>query len=90
MLICMLMLRMPLMLLIMMVVMIMLLYLYLMMLSLILMPCLHCLALHMFMVGVDLGAMFIMLFLMRLEIHLIAQLCFIVLIEASRSFGTQM
>jgi hypothetical protein len=79
MLICMLMLRMPLMLLIMMVVMIILFYQYVMMLSLILMPCLHLLALHMFMVGVDLGAMFIMLFLMCLEMHLMAQLCFIVL-----------
>jgi hypothetical protein len=39
-------------------------------LFLILMPCLHLLALHMFMVGVDLGVMFIMLFLMRLEMHL--------------------
>jgi hypothetical protein len=50
-----------------------------MMLPLILMPCLHLLVLRMFMVGVDLGAMFIMLFLMRLEMHLMAQLCFIVL-----------
>jgi hypothetical protein len=69
MLICMLMLRRPLMflmLLIMMVIMIVLFYLCVMMLFLILMPCLHLLALHMFMVGVDLGAMFIMLFLMRL------------------------
>jgi uncharacterized membrane protein YciS (DUF1049 family) len=39
----------------------------------------HLLALHMFMIGVDLGAMFIMLFLMCLEMHLKAQLCFIVL-----------
>jgi hypothetical protein len=53
----MLMLRMRLILLIMMVVMIMLFYLYVMMMSLILMPCLHLLALHMFMVEVDLGAM---------------------------------
>jgi hypothetical protein len=35
-------------------------FLYVMMLSLILMPCLHPLVPHMFMVGVDLGAMFIM------------------------------
>jgi hypothetical protein len=73
------MLRMPLMLLIMMVVMIMLFYLYVMMLSLILMPCLQLPVPRMFMVGVDLGAMFIMLFPMRLEMHLMAQLCFIVL-----------
>jgi hypothetical protein len=73
MLICMLMLRMPLMflmLLIMMVVMIVLFYLCVMMLFLILMPCLHLLALHMFMVGVYLGTMFIILFLMCLEMHL--------------------
>jgi hypothetical protein len=57
--ICTLMLRMPLMLLIMMVVIIMLFYLYVIMLPLIHMPCLHPLALRMFMVGVDLGAMFI-------------------------------
>jgi hypothetical protein len=48
------------------------------MLFLILMPCMHRLALHMFMVGVDLGAMFIM-FLMHLEMHLKVQLCFIIL-----------
>jgi hypothetical protein len=65
---CMLMLRMPLMLLIMIV----------MILFLILMPCFHLLVLHIFMVGVYLGAMFIMT-LMRLKIHLMAQLCFIVL-----------
>jgi hypothetical protein len=39
---------------------------------LILMPCLH-LALHMLMVGIDLGA--IMLFLMRLGEHQLDQLC---------------
>jgi hypothetical protein len=33
----------------------------------------------MFMVGVDQGVVFIMSFLMRLEMHLMAQLCFIVL-----------
>jgi hypothetical protein len=42
-------------------------FLYVMMLSLILMQCLHFHVLRMFMVGVDLGAMFIILFLMRLE-----------------------
>jgi hypothetical protein len=66
-------------LLIMIVAMIMMFYLYVMMLFFILMSCLHHLALHMPMVGVDLGAMFIMLFLMRLEMHLMAQLCFVVL-----------
>jgi hypothetical protein len=75
MLICMLMLRMPLMLLIMMV---MLSYLYIMMLVLILMPCLHHPSLHIFLVGVDLEAMFIMS-LIGLKMHLMAQLCFIVL-----------
>jgi hypothetical protein len=69
--ICMLMLRMPLILLIM----IMLFFLYVMMLSLILMPCLHLQVLRMFMVGVDLGAMHIMLFLMRLGMQLMTQLC---------------
>jgi hypothetical protein len=64
---------------IMIVVMIMLFYLLVMMLSLTLMPCMHHLALHMPMVGIDLGAMFIMLFLMRLGMHLMAQLCFIIL-----------
>jgi hypothetical protein len=54
----------------------MLFYLYIMMLFLILMPCLHPLALRMFMVGVDLGAMFTMLFLMRLEKHQVVHLCF--------------
>jgi hypothetical protein len=33
----------------------------------------------MVMVGVDLIAMFIMLFLMRLEMYIMAQLCFIIL-----------
>jgi hypothetical protein len=46
-----------------------------------LMPCMHHLALHMPMVGIDLGAMFIMLFLMRLGMHLMAQLCFIILMK---------
>jgi hypothetical protein len=50
------------------------LYLYVMMLYLILMPCLHQ-ALHMVMVGIDLGA--IMLLLMRLGKHQLDQLCFI-------------
>jgi hypothetical protein len=49
-------------------------YLYVMMLLLIFMPCLH-LVPHMFMVGIDLGA--IMLLLMRLEGHQLDQLCFI-------------
>jgi hypothetical protein len=75
----MLMLRMPLILRIMMVAMIILFYLYVMVLSLILMSCLHLIALHMFMVGVELGAVFIMLFHMRLGMRLMAQLCFIVL-----------
>jgi hypothetical protein len=48
--------------------------LYVMMLHLILMPCLH-LALHMLMVGIDLGA--IMLLFMRLGEHQLDQLCFI-------------
>jgi hypothetical protein len=47
--------------------------------SLILMPCLYLLALHMFKVRVDLGAMSSMLFLMRLEMYLMAQLFFIIL-----------
>jgi hypothetical protein len=71
------MLRMLLMLNIMMVDIIMLFFLYVM----ILMSCLHFPVLHMVMVGVDLGAMFIMLFLMRLEMHLMAQLCFIGLMK---------
>jgi hypothetical protein len=79
MLIFMLMLRMFLVLLIMIVVMIMLFYLLVMMLFLTHMPCLHPLALRMLMVGIDLGAMFIMSFLMRLGMHLMAQLCFIIL-----------
>jgi hypothetical protein len=66
----MLMLRIPLILLIMMVVMIMLFFMYIMMLSIILMTCLHLQVLCMFMEGLDLGTMFIMLFLMHLEIHL--------------------
>jgi hypothetical protein len=53
---------------------IMLLYLLIMMLFLILMPCLH-LALHMLMVGIDLGA--IMLLFMRLGVHQMDQPCFI-------------
>jgi hypothetical protein len=66
--------RMFLVLLIMIGVIIMLLYLLIMMLHLILMPCLH-LALHKLMVGIDLGA--IMLLLMRLRRHQLDQLCFI-------------
>jgi hypothetical protein len=73
--ICMLMLRMLLVLFIM----IMLFYILVMMLLLILMPCMHHLAHRMFMVGEDLGAMFIMLSLMRLGMHPMAQLCFIAL-----------
>jgi hypothetical protein len=53
---------------------IMLFYLLVMMLHLIHMPCLH-LALHMLMVGIDLGA--IMLVLMHLGKHQSDQLCFI-------------
>jgi hypothetical protein len=67
---------MPLTLLIMMVVIVM---LYVMMLFLILMPCLHDLALRMLMVGIDLGDMFIMLLLMHLEMHQVVQLCSIIL-----------
>jgi hypothetical protein len=78
-LICMPMLRMPLTFLIMMVVIVMLFYLYVMMLFLIHMPCLHHLAPHMIMVGIDLDAMFTMLVLMRLEMHQVVQLCFIIL-----------
>jgi hypothetical protein len=73
----MLMLRMFLVLLIVIGVIIMLFYLYVMMLLLILMPSLHHLALLMLMVGTDLGAMFIMLLLMRLEMHQMDQPCFI-------------
>jgi hypothetical protein len=79
----MLMLRMSLMLLIMMFAMIVIPYLCVMMLFLILMTCMHLLALHMFMVGVDLGAMFIMLFLMRLGMHLMVKLCFYHIYDAS-------
>jgi hypothetical protein len=71
----MLMLRMPLMLLIMMVVINMMFYLCVMMLFLILT---HHLALNMFMVGVDLGAMFILLFLMHLGMHLMVKPCSII------------
>jgi vacuolar-type H+-ATPase subunit I/STV1 len=42
-------------------------------------PCLHHLALHMPMVEIDIGVMFIMLFLVHLEMQLMAQLCFIIL-----------
>jgi hypothetical protein len=70
----MLMIRMFLMFLIKIGVIIMLLYLLVMMLHLILMPCLH-LALHMLMVGIDLGA--IMLLPMRLGRHQLDQLRFI-------------
>jgi hypothetical protein len=45
----------------------------------ILMPCLHHLALHMPMVEIDIGVMFIMMFLVRLEMQLMTQLCFIIL-----------
>jgi hypothetical protein len=51
-------------------------YLLVIMLLLILMPCLH-LALLMLMVGIDLGAMFIMLLLMRLGMHQMDEPCFI-------------
>jgi hypothetical protein len=74
MLIFMLMIRKFLVLLIMISVKIMLLYLYVMTLLLIFMPCLH-LVPHMCMVGMDLGA--IMLLLMRLEGHQLDQLYFI-------------
>jgi hypothetical protein len=47
---------------------------YVMMMHLVLMPCLH-LALHMLMIGIDLGA--IMLLLMRLGRHQLDQLLFI-------------
>jgi hypothetical protein len=53
---------------------IMMFYMFVMMLHLILMPCLH-LFLHMLMVGIDLGA--IMLLLMRLGRHQMDQPCFI-------------
>jgi hypothetical protein len=68
------MIRMFLVLLIMIGVIIMLLYLYVMMMLLLFTPCLHQVP-HMFMVGIDLGA--IMLLLMRLEMHQLHQLCFI-------------
>jgi hypothetical protein len=48
---------------------IMLFFLLIMMLFLIHMPCLHHPTLRMLMVGIDLGAMFIMLLLMRLGVH---------------------
>jgi hypothetical protein len=51
-------------------IMIMMFYLLIMMLLLILMPCMHHLAHRMFMVGVDLGVMLIMLFPMRLGMHI--------------------
>ena len=60
-------------------IMIMLFYPLVMKLFLTLMPCMHHLALHMPMVGIHLGAMFIMLCLMRLGMHLMAQLCLIIL-----------
>jgi uncharacterized BrkB/YihY/UPF0761 family membrane protein len=75
MLICMPMLRMPLTLLTMMVVIVMMFYLYVMMLFFIHMPCLHHLALRMLMVGINLGAMFIMLLLMLLGMYQMDQLC---------------
>jgi hypothetical protein len=52
-------------------------YILVMMLFLTLIPCMHHLALHMPMVGIDLGA--IMLFLIRLEMQPMAQLFFIIL-----------
>jgi hypothetical protein len=55
------------------------LFILFMMLPLIPMPCLHYLALRMLMVGIDLGAMFLILCLMRLGMHQIAQICFIIL-----------
>jgi hypothetical protein len=54
-------------------------FLLVMMLPLIYMPCLHPLALHMLMVGIDLGAMLIILLPMRLGMNLMVQLCFIIL-----------
>jgi hypothetical protein len=54
----------------------MLFYLLVMMLILSLMPCMNNLAHRMFMVGVDLGAT---LSLMRLGMHQMVQLCFIIL-----------
>jgi hypothetical protein len=60
-------------------IMIMLFYLLVMTLPLIHMTCLHPLALRMLMVGIDLGAMLIMLLPMRLGMHLMVQLCFIIL-----------
>jgi hypothetical protein len=54
-------------------------YLLVVMLFSILMPCLHHLALRMLIVGIDLGAMFIMLLLMRLGMHQMDQPCFIIL-----------
>jgi hypothetical protein len=56
------------------VVIVMLFYLYVMMLFLILMPCLHHLALRMLIVGIDPGTMFTILFLMHLEMHQVVQL----------------
>jgi hypothetical protein len=54
-------------------------YLHDMTLFFILMPCLHHLALHMPMVEIEICVMFIMLFLVNLEIQLMVQLCFIIL-----------
>jgi hypothetical protein len=54
------------------------------------MPCLHPLDLCMFMVGVDLGAILIMLFPMRLGMHLMVQLCFIILMMLHLCFCVKM
>jgi hypothetical protein len=48
------------------------------------------LALHIFMVRVDLGAMFIMLFLMRLGMHIMVKLCFIILMMLHMSYTVKM
>jgi hypothetical protein len=61
-------------------------YLCVMMLFLILMTCLHHLALHLLMVGVDLGTMFIMLSLM----HLMVKPCFIILMMLHMCYTIKM
>jgi hypothetical protein len=73
--ICMLMLRMLLLLFII----IMMFFLLVMLLLLIHMPYLHHLALHMLMEGIDLGTMLIILLPMHLGMHLMAHICFIIL-----------
>jgi hypothetical protein len=78
------MLRMPSMLLIVMVAMIIISYLCVMMLFLILMPCLYDLALHLLMVGVDIGAM------LRLGMHLMVKLCFIILMVLHMCYTVKM